>query len=177
MFKKPLAAGIDGNEVSGLSAKKAWLGKPTLTSLALSWDFFRVTLLECVMTVSQERNIVSTVVEGRDGTVKEYISDGDYSIEVVGGIFPDGDNADGGFMRVEDRYPLEELNNFVEALRVKGSVKVQSDFLAVFGINSVVVKSYSFSQETHSNSQSLRISMVSDNDFNIESVRDAWVKL
>jgi hypothetical protein len=173
MFKKPLAAGIDGNEVSGLSAKKAWLGKPTLTSLALQLGSVKVTLSECVITVSQERNIVTTVLQGRDGTVKEYISDGDYSIEVSAAILPDGDNSDGGFMRVEDRYPLSELGDFLALLKEKEALEAQSDFLTLFGISSVVVKSYSVAQETHSNRQAFTLSLVSDQAYEIKSAQNA----
>ena len=166
-FKKPLAAGVDSDEVSGLGAREEWLGKPTLTSLALGLGGVSITLAECIITVTQERNIVCTVVQGRDGTVKEYISDGDYSVDVSAAILPDGDSADGGFMNVEDRYPLPELQDLLELLREKQALEVQSDFLDLFKIHSVAVKSYSVAQETHSNRQAIALSLLSDEAFEI----------
>ena len=36
----------------------------------------------CLISVNQTKNIVTTSIQGRKGTVKEYISDGDYQINV-----------------------------------------------------------------------------------------------
>jgi hypothetical protein len=176
MFKKPLAAGVDDNELGGLAAKEAWLGKPTLTSLALKLGSVEITLVECIITVSQERNIVATALQGRDGTVKEYISDGDYSIDVSAAIQPYGSaNTDGGggFVNVEDRYPQPEMQDLLELLKEKQALEVQSDFLTLFGVKSVVVKSYSVSQETHSNRQAFALSLLSDEPFEIKMKSDA----
>src|SRR5688572_7578109 len=47
-----------------------------------------------LFTVSQTKNIVKTAIQGRNGTVKQYISDGDYEITIRGiidapnGIYP-----------------------------------------------------------------------------------------
>ena len=59
-----------------------WIGVPTLTSLAFEYKDKRVELYECIITINQEKNIVTTPLQGRDGTIKEYISDGDFTISV-----------------------------------------------------------------------------------------------
>jgi hypothetical protein len=174
MFKKPLAAGVDDSEVSGLAGKEDWLGRPTLTSLALQLGSVQVTIVECVITVSQERNIVATAIQGRDGTVKEYVSDGDYSVEVSAALLPyAGGNADGGFENVEDRYPLSEMEDLLALLKAKEALDVQSDFLTLFGVESAVVKAYSFAQETHSNRQAFTLSLLSDEPFEVKMKSDA----
>lgn len=57
---------------------------PWLTSLRMSThhegERYSLLFQEVVISVSQERNIVTTSLQGRDGTIKEYISNGDYGI-------------------------------------------------------------------------------------------------
>ena len=170
-FNRPLKASPDGSE---LSSREAWLGKPALTSLAIRLGGIEVTLMECVITVSQERNIVTTALQGRDGTIKEYVSDGDYQVEVSAAILPYTDSGAGSdFANVEDRYPLSELQDFLALLKEKKELEVQSDFLALFDVYSAVVKSYSFAQETHSNRQAFTLTLLSDKSYEIKTSQDA----
>src|SRR3990167_7460356 len=37
-----------------------------------------------LMTLSQSKNIVTTALQGRDGTIKEFMSNGDYVINIAG---------------------------------------------------------------------------------------------
>jgi hypothetical protein len=184
-FKKPLDVNSEdvntdgqpldtGGEDMEFSPHEQWLGKPALTSLVIRLGGIEVTLAECIITVAQERNIISTALQGRDGTVKEYISDGDYEIEVSAAILPyAGGAADGSFTNVDDRYPLSELQDFMELLKEKGALEVQSDFLTLFGVHSAVVKSYSFAQETHSNRQAFTLALLSDEPYEIKLQQDA----
>lgn len=167
---QPLEAGAEDIE---LSSRDEWLGKPALTSLAIRLGGIEVTLSECIITVTQERNIITTALQGRDGTIKEYISDGDYQIEVSAAILPYIDGAaDSGFKNVEDRYPISELQDFLSLLKEKKELEVQSDFLALFDVHSAVVKSYSFAQETHSNRQAFTLTLLSDEPYEIKSQQD-----
>ena len=58
--------------------------RPWLTSLRMSthYEGERYSLLfqEVIISVTQERNIVTTPLQRRDGTIKEYISNGGYGI-------------------------------------------------------------------------------------------------
>ena len=138
-------------------------GKPFLTTLALIYGGKRFIIQECIITINQEKNIVTTPLQGRDGTIKEYVSDGDFNITVDAGIStysPDEEN----YLD----YPIEEVEKLMDFLNAKENIGVQSDFLQVFGINSVVVKSYSLQQETHSNRQSINIQMLSDRPYEIK---------
>lgn len=139
-------------------------GKNWLTSLAISSQGKQFVLQECIVSVSQEKNIVSTALQGRSGTIKEYISDGDYQISVMAAVsdsfLSEGDP--------QTQYPSHQIRELIELLQKPESLEVQSDFLQLFDIFSVVVTGYSLEQETHSNRQSIRIQMLSDLPYEIK---------
>jgi hypothetical protein len=144
-------------------------GVPTLTSLALQYKGKRVELLECIITINQEKNIVSTPMQGRDGTIKEYISDGDYSISIEAAV--------NNYSEIEEtkskEYPIEKLEELIALLKVQDGLEIQSDFLTLFKITSAVIKSYGMVQETHSNRQSFQIQMLSDTPYEIKIQQDS----
>lgn len=146
------------------------MGSYWLTSLGFRYkglpDF---EFIECVITINQEKNIVTTPLQGRDGTVKEYISDGDYSITIEAGInnYKEGDETQASY-----DYPIEKIRALRQFLKVKDAIEVQSDFLQVFDISSAVIKNYNFVQETHSNRQGVSISMLSDTPHVIKLKQD-----
>lgn len=146
-------------------------GVPTLTSLALQYKGKRVELLECIITINQEKNIVSTPMQGRDGTIKEYISDGDYSISIEAAV--------NNYSEIEEtkskEYPIEKLEELIALLKVQDGLEIQSDFLTLFKITSAVIKSYGMVQETHSNRQSFQIQMLSDTPYEIKLQQDAEI--
>ncbi|MDB0602641.1 DUF6046 domain-containing protein [Tenacibaculum maritimum] len=166
-FKVSGAIGSEGNPKFGIIEEL--LGQPKITSLALKYGSKELILEECVLTVSQEKNIITTPLQGRDGTVKEFISKGDYNISA--------DLAVSNYNKSESedssdessfQYPRELLEKLVKLLNVDDTIIVDSDFLTVFGVKSVVVQSYNLQQETHSNRQSLQIQMLSDEPYEIK---------
>jgi len=107
-----------------------------------------------IIDVSNQRNIVMTQISGMDGTVKEFINNGDYSV-VIKGYFATS---------VPDKYPEEEvalLNSYCSA---PVALTMTNDFLNnYFGISSVVVVNYSFhQQEGVRNVQYFELNCVSD---------------
>ncbi len=70
-------------------------GQYTINGVA--YQFGSVKLETVLLTVTQQKLIVKTPIQGRNGTVKEYISDGDYQVNIRGvitspnGIIPDTD--------------------------------------------------------------------------------------
>jgi hypothetical protein len=144
-------------------------GVPTLTSLALQYKGKRVELLECIITINQEKNIVSTPMQGRDGTIKEYISDGDYSISIEAAV----NNYNEIEATKSKEYPIEKLEELIALLKVQDGLEIQSDFLRLFKITSAVIKSYGMVQETHSNRQSFQIQMLSDTPYEIKIKQDS----
>ncbi|MCK0206220.1 DUF6046 domain-containing protein [Ornithobacterium rhinotracheale] len=154
--------------------------RPWITTLKIQGDAGEFEFSEIIITLSQERNIVTTSLQGRDGTIKEYISDGDYAITLDAAILPTNavpQDEESTFAIAENRYPDEELKKLHRLLLEKKALEVQSDFLTLFDINSAVVKSYSLQQETHSNRQSLQIQMLSDRAYEIKQIQQDDVKV
>ncbi len=102
-----------------------------------------VRLDSVLMEVSMEKLIIRNEVQGFNGTVKTYVSDGDYQINVRGAITSG----------VSDVYPENDVKSLVQIFSVPDSIKVTSNFLSKFGgiseaqiqgIEDVVVESFSF---------------------------------
>jgi len=126
--------------------------------------FKEILLNECIITISQDKNIVSTTIPGRAGTVKEYISDGDYQITLDIGLSAFNFNEKSNSFE----YPISNVEEFLEMLRLSVPITLQSDFLNAFEIDTAIVKSYNLQQETHSNRQSIVVNMISDSNMLIK---------
>jgi hypothetical protein len=87
-------------------------------------------------SVNMTRNIVKTVVAGRNGTVKEYMSDGDYGINIKGVLASLYQNAP----------PKDSINQLLGFCNCPQEFRVASNFLNYFGIYSIVIESYNFDQ-------------------------------
>jgi hypothetical protein len=137
------------------AAPKSWLGVPVFADVRFKGlnNDPDIVLQSVIVSVTQTRNIVATPVQGRDGTVKEYVSDGDYAVTLSGAIVTEG----------ADNYPQYEVNQLVELLRRKEALEVVSDFLRIFGVYNIVVMSYEMPQtEGVQNAQYFQIECLSD---------------
>lgn len=144
--------------------RRYWEGRFVLCELTIETeDGASVTLVDAVVNVSRENRIVSTGLVGRDGTVKEYINAGDWSISIAVGL--QGKQGDA----MADVWPEEAIRELRKMLEAKEALRVHSEFLDVWGISRMVVKSVSATQETESNYQTLSVSAVSDEDYEIFS--------
>lgn len=160
--------------------------RPWLTSLRMSThhegERYSLLFQEVVISVSQERNIVTTSLQGRDGTIKEYISNGDYGITLDIALTDyegeSDEQTDEEFLLPKQDYPISRLETLRKLLTTPQTVEVESDFLYAFGIRSAVVTSFSLQQETHSNRQSVQIQMLSDEPYEIKQIQqDEYVKI
>jgi len=88
--------------------------------------FFEIALCE----VSNVRNIIKTSVAGRNGTIKEYMSDGDYSIKIRGVIAS----------KYSNRPPIEKITSWSNVTKSPLALTVDSNFLNNFGIYSLVIE-------------------------------------
>lgn len=163
LYRPPLSTSLP--EVSEFATHE-WLAVPTLTSLALRYGSGEtkqeLTLKECICVVTMEKNIVQTALQGRNGTIKEYISDGDYQVEICAALTSEC-----------DQYPKEELQKLMSFLKTNDSLFVGDDsFLGLFGITNLIVKSYGFNQETHSNRQTFNVCCLSDTAYEIKLKED-----
>ena len=89
-----------------------------------------------LFSVNQTKNLVMTNVNGRDGTIKEYIGLGDYQINVKGVI-----NGANGV------YPQADVDNLMKFLIYDQSIPISSPYLNdIFGVTEIVVKDYELPQ-------------------------------
>ena len=126
-------------------------------------DGLDMVISSVLMDVTQERNIIVTNIQGRDGSVKEYISNGDYTVVLRGAIVQVDANS----------YPKTEVERLHNILKQKISIPVVSGFLDQFGIRNLTVLSFSFPQkEGFNNTQLFEIRAISDDEINVRIKKD-----
>jgi len=114
--------------------------------------------------VSQERNIIRTQISGRNGTVKQFISDGDFVINCTG-IITGRSVEQGKAFQVQNvvGVPEEEIRKLRAICSVPREIEVVSEFLDFFGITTVVINQPSYSQKEGSRGEIIfQMQMYSD---------------
>ncbi len=152
------------NTATPITDKSYWEGRYALCEVTLEKeDGETLVINDVVAGIRRQKNIVTTQMVGMDGTVKEYINNGDYQIELAVGVIAIEDGV------IVDEYPesgIKELRKFLED---KNAIKVQSTFFDIFGIDRIVVTGFSVSQDTSSNYQEISVSALSDEEYNVYS--------
>lgn len=149
---------------SPITDKSYWADRYALCELTLEKaNGERLVINDAIAAISRSKNIVSTQVVGMDGTVKEYINEGDYNINIQVGIVAVRNG------EIVDEYPEDGLRELRAFLDEKAAMEVHSAFFKVFDITTIVIKSFSVSQDTASNYQSVSLSAVSDGEYNVYS--------
>lgn len=147
------------------------LGTPVFTDLTLKYiepytDFLGklitppttdIRLDTIILTVDQAVKIVKTEIQGRDGTVKEYIGKDDAKI-TINGVITGGNGV----------YPINEVNALKKWLDAPVSKGVTARWLDNLGITQIVVESYSFPQVEGGYSYQM---------FSIQAISDTPVEL
>jgi Domain of unknown function (DUF6046) len=121
-----------------------------------------------LFTVRNNKNIVVTPVQGRNGTVKEYISGGDSVISIRGviagkrGIYPmQGTTVNGK--------EVNSVEKFIKAMNAPVAIDVNSWYLNMLGIYSMVVTSFELPQtQGMYETQFFEIEALSDEPFIID---------
>lgn len=139
------------------------MGTPVFSNLDLSGGsytdndgvthrFIGVKIDTVLFIVNNSKNIVKTAVQGLNGTIKEYISDGDAQISIKGIIV-------GGY----NKYPFDEVQILQALLDAPVPIGVNSYYLNNFGIYNIVIESFAFPQNMGSYSQQpFEINAISD---------------
>ena len=118
---------------------------------------FDTSLIE----INQTKNIVKTVIAGTNGSVKEYMSEGDFIINLKGVIVGDVAN---------QRPDVTRLNSLVAYLKAPLSIPISCHFLEELNITSVVIESYKLGQrEGARNIIDIEINMLSDSVIELSS--------
>ncbi len=142
-----------------------WLGRNVLTDLVVRVPEKGVlTIPDVTINISKQKEIVKTAIVGRAGTIKEYITDGDYQLSISIGIVSVDENN-----QIIDQYPESAISTLREVLEENQSLEASSTFLDVFGINKIVVTGFSAKQMTYANRQVVEVSALSDDDYIIQS--------
>lgn len=131
-------------------------------------NFTPLKFHECTYQVNQSKNIVTTALQGFNGTVKEYVSDGDFSISIDGRLSGVYDDITDSF-NSSSQYPAEYVQDLVAALKVPAAIPMSNQILSgIFGINFVVVTNYGFPRNTAGmNYQQFTLDLISDRPIEI----------
>ena len=153
--------------------------QPADTNVRIAYDGISIDTV--IFKVSQVRNIVENKVNGFNGTIKEFINDGDYLIEATGVIIgesqvqsssdeSDPNRVNDNIASIGARFPYDDIERLKTISSVPDSVPIVSDFLGIFDIDNVVLKRVDVNQvEGAKNYAEFKIIMVSDNaDFVLE---------
>jgi hypothetical protein len=113
-----------------------------------------------LIEVNKPRNIVRTVIAGRSGTIKEYMSDGDYEISISGTLAN----------KLAYTPPAEEINILDLITKAPMELVVTSNFLNYFEIYSIVIVNSKIKQrEGARNIVDYELTCISDTPFEIRS--------
>ena len=152
------------NLESPITDRSFWQGRYALCELHFQNSRGEhLAMNDAEVAISRVKNIVSTQMVGHGGTVKEYISDGDYELNIAVGLVAVKDGA------IVDEYPAEGIKALRRFLDEGEALEVSSEFLSLFDIRHIVVKSFSLTQMTESNYQTVNIAAVSDEAYDILS--------
>lgn len=156
---------INSSEERWAGSGDYWLGRTALTDLVVKVPGEGLLLINDVtVNVSLQKEVVKTALVGRAGTIKEYITDGDYQLSMSVGLVAVDDEG-----RITDQYPERAMAQLREILERPEALEVSSAFLDIFGITHIVVTGFSAKQMTHSNRQEIEITALSDTEYVIES--------
>lgn len=142
---KPLYTSALGTPV--LADLTFGIGEPgainTYTDESGNQGSFETVRLETVLiSLNQSKNIVKTQIQGRAGTIKEYVGLGDYSLSINGILT--GSNGS---------YPKDQLMALKTVLTAPISIPVVSWYLQMFDIDFIVIDGFDADQAEGAYSQ------------------------
>lgn len=108
-------------------------------------------LESAVLKISRSKEIVVTKVQGRDSTIKEFISNGDWEVSVTGLIANKGVG-----------YPKREVKQFAEYLKAKRPLKIIHEKLNMLGIHELVITAYDLPESDFMNIQPYSFTALSE---------------
>jgi hypothetical protein len=104
-----------------------------------------------VVEIARTKNIVTTVVQGRDTSVKEFINNGDFTVKISGIIASEGID-----------YPKEKVLELHKYLEHNQSIKVVNEKLNALDIFELVITDYSIPPSTFTNIQPYSFNCLSE---------------
>ena len=177
-FQLPAGAGQEGNDGFYASQPGApaatttnMLGLPVFVQVNLhaatnpaTGDYANgLALLDPLVTVGAPMNIVKTPIQGRRGTVKEYIGQGDYAVTIRAILATD--------LRADNRfaYPLPEVKRLLALCELGVALPVSGFLLDTYNIKSLVVENVRYeSLPGFVNLQAYELECVSDEPIELQ---------
>jgi hypothetical protein len=98
-------------------------------------SFRPMTFATVLMTINQVKNIEKTTIQGRDGTIKEYIGMGDFAV-TINGILPGSNGV----------YPRDDVAALQAILAAPVALVATSWWLQLFNIHYLVVDDFDVPQ-------------------------------
>lgn len=165
---------FDIDQADGETAdKRSYLGTPVFSNLEIPAgqyeddegviiNFEGVRLDTVLFDIVLEKNIVRTPINGRNGTVKQFISLGDYQINVQG-LINGGSNERLEVFDYRNQVPEEQIRKLNAIFKVPQEIEVISEFLDFFDISTVVIQGGGIAQKEGSrDTLFLNVGMLSD---------------
>lgn len=125
-----------------------------------------------LFNVLRPKRVVSTEVLGRQGTVNQYITLGDYLVDINVILNGRSTERSPGVFDMENigsQAPFDDMAKLLVIMNAPAAIPVTSRFLGVFGITDLIFTEYTVPQRTGSwNSQEIRIRARSENLVNLE---------
>lgn len=116
-----------------------------------------VELKNVEMTASRTNNVVKTAINGRKGTIKEFVSEGDVAIGMTVKLLSE-----------DNEYPWAQVQELKTVLKKHRELKVVSRWLnTVWDVTRVAVESYQMSGHTERNFEEVELNLVSDEEYSI----------
>lgn len=129
------------------------LGRPIFQPVKLD----TLLLQNAVITISLQKNIVSTAVNGLNGTIKELVNTQDYKI-----------NIKGVFVNSTNEYPTYKLEELKKLFEKQTNLKIENEICQTFGIDYIVIESLNIPNTGKTNLLAYEISALSDFDYTLE---------
>lgn len=130
--------------------EKLWNPGYELEVTSAQWQddsFTSRTVIHCDLapkvTMSSQKNIVLTTVQGRDYTRKELVSGGDMTYTINGSIVSDQEGV----------YPSEAVKRFIRIMQYNGIVKVNYITFGLLNVSQVIIKEFSLGEPQYKNIQ------------------------
>ncbi|MCT4559847.1 MAG: DUF6046 domain-containing protein [Crocinitomicaceae bacterium] len=133
-----------------------YLGLPVFMPLVLGYEEKELVLENAFVEVRNQKNIVTTVVQGNDQEVIEFINNGTPSV-VVSGIL-----STRGY-----KYPIDEVEAFNEFMIQKSSLKIAHEKVNALGIYDIVITDYDLPTSPFVNFQPFQFTAKRDQPINL----------
>ena len=135
-----------------------FLGRPVFSDVWLKVGDKKILFIDALITVEKAYTITKTSMQGRSGTVKEYIGSEDYKVTLFANLISDG----------MYKYPFSDLQKLNDIMDAQSQIEVASEFLAIYGIHYLVPDKFITAQVTGTqNRQYVELHFESDKDIQL----------